>query len=207
MTRIGLTGGIGMGKSTAAEWFAQQGIPVIDTDTIARELVEPGKPALQEIASAFGDDLIETSGANASSLSSGRLRRDELARRVFASTVDRQKLETILHPRIREQWLAEIARLRTQGAKACVVVIPLLFETGAEPEFDAIICVACSHLTQRSRLLARGWTDSHIDQRIGSQWPTEKKMTSSNYVVWSEGSIELHHEQLGRVLRDLAHPR
>ena len=198
MTRIGLTGGIGMGKSTAAEWFTSEGIPVIDTDALARDLVQPGRAALQEIAKAFGSDLIDQT--------TGHLRREEMARRVFASPSDRQKLEAILHPRIREQWLAEVGRLQAEGAKACVVVIPLLFETGAEPEFDATICVACSPATQRARLLARGWADAHIDQRIAAQWPTEKKMNASDYVVWTEGGIDIHHHQLARVLREATHP-
>jgi len=191
MTTIGLTGGIGMGKSTAADLLAREGLPVVDTDVLARDLVEFGQPALAEIAAAFGSDMIDATG---------HLNREKMARRVFASSPDRQKLESILHPRIRDRWRAEVERLRGEGNRAVVVVIPLLFETGAESELDTTVCVACSVATQRNRLLARGWTLSHLEQRIQAQWPTEKKMQLSDYVIWTEGSIDVHAEQLKRVL-------
>ena len=191
MTTIGLTGGIGMGKSTAADLLAREGLPVIDTDVLARDLVEFGQPALAEIAAAFGSDMIDATG---------HLNREKMARRVFASSPDRQKLESILHPRIRDRWRAEVEHLHGEGNRAVVVVIPLLFETGAESELDTTICVACSAATQRDRLLARGWTLSHLEQRIQAQWPTEKKMQLSDYVIWTEGSIDVHAEQLKRVV-------
>src|SRR5687768_14012614 len=103
MTTIGLTGGIGMGKSTAADLLAREGLPVIDTDVVARDLVEFGQPALAEIAAAFGSDMIDATG---------HLDREKMARRVFASSPDRQKLESILHPRIRDRWRAEVEHLR-----------------------------------------------------------------------------------------------
>jgi dephospho-CoA kinase len=181
-----------MGKSTAAEFFARHGVAIIDTDVIARELVEFGQPALAEIARVFGSDVIDPSG---------RLNREAMARRVFASSPDREKLEAILHPRIRERWLAEVERLRANGHKACLVVIPLLFETGAQSDLDVVVCVACSADTQRKRLLARGWPPAHIDQRIGAQWPTEKKMTLADYVIWTEGSVEVTGDQIDRLLR------
>src|SRR6185436_6394827 len=122
MKIIGLTGGIGMGKSKAAELLEQRGLPVIDTDLLARQVVEPGQPALQEIEQEFGSDLIDTDG---------QLRRDELARRVFADEARRQQLERIVHPRIRDKWLAQVERWRKEARPLCVVVIPLLFETNA----------------------------------------------------------------------------
>jgi dephospho-CoA kinase len=192
MKVIGLTGGVGMGKSTAAELLEQRGLPVVDTDLLARQVVEPGQPALQEIAQAFGSELI---GAD------GRLRRDELARRVFADEGRRQQLERIVHPRIRDQWLAQVERWRSEGRPACVVVIPLLFETKAAEQFDVILCVACSGATQRQRLLARGWGPEQIEQRIRAQWPVEKKMALSHFVVWSEAGLDVHAQQLDRVLK------
>src|ERR1043166_5304271 len=99
MTAMGLTGGIGMGKSTAADLLRQRGLPVIDNDLIARQLVEPGQPVLAEIRQPFG---LEISGA------AGRLRRDELARRVFADAESRRRLEEVLHPRIRAIWQAQL---------------------------------------------------------------------------------------------------
>lgn len=192
MRLFGLTGGIGMGKSTASDFLAQQGIAVVDTDQIARQLVEPGEPALSEIVAAFGADLVDASG---------RLRRDELARRVFGDTEARQKLEHILHPRIRETWLRQVEQWRAEKRPLGVVVIPLLFETNAEANFNATVCVACSTATQRARLRARQWTDAQIDQRIAAQMPIERKLHLSTYVAWSEGRMEVLQEQLRRIFK------
>ena len=183
-----------MGKSTAANFFAGRGLPVIDTDELARELVEPGQRALAEIRKVFGEAVIDTQG---------RLRRDEMAKAVFADSSKRQQLEGILHPRIREGWLAQVERCRSEGQAAAVVVIPLLFETGAEKEFTHIVCVACSSATQRARLAQRGWSEEQIEQRIAAQWPTEKKMAAAHFVIWSEGGIEVHQAQVDRILERL----
>src|SRR5437762_9532318 len=120
MKLLGLTGGIGMGKSTADQLLRDRGIPVIDTDLLARQLVEPGQPALAEIAQTFGSQVLSTDG---------RLRRDEMARLAFADPAARRKLEAILHPRIRSLWQSQIALWRDENHPLVVVVIPLLFET------------------------------------------------------------------------------
>ena len=194
MKLIGLTGGVGMGKSTASELLAARGVPVVDTDVLAREVVEPGQAALMEIGNVFGAELI---GAD------GRLRRDELARRVFADDVRRKQLEAIVHPRIRERWQATVAQWRKEGCPLAAVVIPLLFETGAAAEFDVIVCVACSAPSQMERLLARGWTRAQSEQRIAAQWPMEKKIALAHYVIWTEAALEAHAEQLDRILATL----
>jgi dephospho-CoA kinase len=191
MKTFGLTGGIGMGKSTAAELLVRRGIPVVDSDAIARRVVEPGQPALQEIRQAFGDDII---GADA------RLRREELARRVFTNEAARRTLEAILHPRIRAVWQAQFDAWQTEGRAVAVAVIPLLFETNAASHFDATLCVACSTATQRLRLRARGWSDEQIDQRLAAQMPAQKKMWLADYVVWTEGGLDVHEEQLRRIM-------
>ena len=183
-----------MGKSTAANFLAGLGLPVIDTDELARELVEPGQPATAEIRRVFGESVIDTQG---------RLRRDEMAKAVFADASKRQQLEGILHPRIREAWLGQVERCRSEGRAAAVVVIPLLFETGAEKEFTHIVCVACSSATQRARLAQRGWSEDQIEQRIAAQWPIEKKIAAAHSVIWSEGGIEIHRAQVDRILERL----
>jgi dephospho-CoA kinase len=194
MKVIGLTGGLGMGKSTAATFLQQRGLPVVDTDALAREVVEPGQPALGEIQRAFGAGII---GAD------GRLRRDELARLVFADEAKRRQLEAITHPCIRERWQAAVAGWRAQGHALGVVVIPLLFETQAEACFDVIICVACSAPTQAERLRGRGWSAEEIRQRNQAQWPIEKKLAASRFVVWTEGTLAAHAGQLDRILATL----
>jgi len=196
MKTLGLTGGVGTGKSTAAQLLQRRGAAVVDTDELAREVVRPGQPALAEIREVFGKDIIAPDG---------HLRRDVLARIVFADPAARQRLEDILHPRIRNLWCAQITAWRNEGKRLAVVVIPLLYETKAETELDAVICVACTAATQRRRLLARGWTPEQIEQRIQAQWPIEKKMALADYVIWTEGGLDVHAEQLDRIIRVLPH--
>ena len=183
-----------MGKSTAAALLAAKGIPVVDTDILAREVVEPGQPALLEIGREFGIELIAPDGT---------LRREALATIVFSDEAKRRQLEGILHPRIRERWQECLAQWQADGNPAGVVVIPLLFETGAEKEFNRIVCTACTPETQLHRLRARGWSDEQSRQRIASQWSAQRKMDLSQSVVWTEVSREVHREQLDRVLRQL----
>lgn len=194
MKVCGITGGIGMGKSTAAGFLLQSGTRVIDTDDLARELVLPGQPALVEIQNAFGKNLLAVDG---------KLRRNELARIVFTDPAAREKLEAILHPRIRERWLAQIEAWRQEKCSLAFVVIPLLFETQAEVHFEKIICVASSAENQQKRLLQRGWTSEQIRQRIAAQIPTEQKIARANFVVWTDGDLESHAQQLKRILSQL----
>jgi dephospho-CoA kinase len=188
---FGLTGGIGMGKSMVAQLLQQRGVPVVDTDALARKVVEPGQPALKEIQEMFGAAVLGPDGA---------LRRDELARRVFASDMSRKQLEAILHPRIRALWQAQVEEWRATGVRLGVVVIPLLFETNAAKSFDKVICVACSAAAQQQRLAARGWSAEQSQQRIASQWPTEKKTTLADLVIWTEGSPDVTEAQVDRLL-------
>jgi dephospho-CoA kinase len=194
MKLLGLTGGIGMGKSTSASLLAARGVPVIDTDQIAREIVEPGQPALATITAAFGREMIDADG---------KLRRAALAELVFSSPPKRQELESILHPLIRDRWMAQAQSWRNEEQGMGVVVIPLLFETQAQSHFDTVLCTACSPATQIERLRARGWPEPQIHQRLAAQWPVEKKINASNFVIWTEGVLELHRLQLERVLSGL----
>ena len=190
MNLCGLTGGVGMGKSTAAGFFLQLGARVVDTDELAHELVLPGQLALTEIQDEFGKNIVAADG---------RLKRDELARLVFSDAGARKKLEAILHPRIRERWQKQIELWRQENVPLAMVVIPLLFETGAETHFDKIICVACSPAAQRERLFARGWNADQIRQRIIAQLPVAQKIAASNYIIWTEGSPAVHRLQVGLI--------
>jgi dephospho-CoA kinase len=195
MIALGLTGGIGMGKSTVAALLEQQNFAVVDTDELARQVVEPGQPALEEIRSAFGAGVVGPEG---------RLRREVLAETVFADPAQRHRLEAIVHPRIRERWQARLAAWEAAGVARAAVVIPLLFEIGAESEFGITVCVACSPAAQRQRLLARGWTEAQIARRNQAQLPVENKLARSNYVLWNEGERSVLAGQLARVLRGLS---
>jgi dephospho-CoA kinase len=204
MKLCGLTGGVGMGKSTAARFFQERGAQIVDTDELARELVQPGQAALAEIRNVFGQKMISPDG---------RLRRDELARTVFADSAERRKLEAILHPRIRERWLAQIESWRAapkqggggrkENQKLAIVVILLLFETRAESHFERIICVACSASAQRDRLLARGWSEEQIGQRIAAQMPADVKIARADFVIWTDGDLQNHGRQIDKIISKL----
>ena len=204
MKVCGLTGGVGMGKSTAAQFLRDRGVPVADADELARQLVQPGQPALIEIQAVFGKSVVAPDG---------QLRRDELAQIVFTDPAARGKLEDILHPRIRECWLAQIESWRAapkpgdggrgEDRSLAVVVIPLLFETKAESHFDKTICVACSAPAQRERLLARGWTPEQIQQRLAAKWPVERKIARADFVIWTDGSLDVHAQQIERIMATL----
>ena len=194
MKVCGLTGGVGMGKSTASRFFRERGAQIVDTDELARRLVQPGQPALAAIQSAFSQRVISLTG---------ELNRAELAQIVFADADARKKLEAILHPLIREQWFAQIEAWRGENYPIAVVVIPLLFETRAESHFDKIICAACSTVAQRERLLARGWTPEQIEQRITAQMPVEKKIARADFVIWTDGALDAHARQIERILAAL----
>ena len=194
MKTYGLTGGVGMGKSTAAGFLSQLGAKVVDTDEIARDLVQPGQPALPEIVKEFGTGML---------LATGELDRRQLARLVFADAAARKKLEDILHPRIRETWSRQVEQWRAEGSSLAVVVIPLLYETQVENCFDHVICIACSTTAQQARLRERGWDEKQARQRIAAQLPVEQKIHRSRFVVWTEGTPEIHRQQIDKILKRL----
>lgn len=185
-----------MGKSTAERILRSSGFLLVDTDQIARDIVEPGQPALQEVMVAFGAEVISEDGS---------LDRARLARVVFSDLDARRTLESILHPRIRQAWLSAVQEAKTQpgGRDLVFVVIPLLFETGSERELDFTMCVACRDATQHRRLRERGWADAQIRQRIQAQMPVQEKMNRSNFVVWNEAGQDVLEMQLTRVTQSL----
>ena len=181
-----------MGKSTAEQLLLKRGIPVVDTDRLARDLVEPGQPALSGIVEAFGREMLKADGS---------LNRAALAREVFSDTHARELLEKILHPPIRSAWRQQIAVWENQGHPLAAVVIPLLFETHAESDLDVTVCIACTATTQQLRLQARGWSSEQIHQRIHAQLPVDSKMACSRFVVWTEGVLAIHDQQWERIIR------
>jgi dephospho-CoA kinase len=179
-----------MGKTAAAGIFAERGVPVVDTDLIAREVAAPGGTGFTDIKAAFGDGVVGSDGS---------LNRAALAKKVFSDPAARARLESILHPLIRQRWLEIAKEWKEQRKKAGVVVIPLLFETGAEQEFERVICIACSGQLQSVRLHERGWNAEQVTGRLAAQWPIEKKIDRSDFVIWNDSTIEVLREQLGRV--------
>ncbi|SVE17120.1 uncharacterized protein METZ01_LOCUS469974 [marine metagenome] len=181
-----------MGKSTAAKLLREQGVPVVDSDDLARDVVAVGEPALAEVYEIFGAEFMDAQG---------QLDRGKMAAHIFGNDAERKKLEAIIHPRVRECWLLQMESWRAENVPLGVVVIPLLFEVGAEGEFDSVICVACTGNTQRERLRARGWDDVQIAARIAAQMDVAEKIERANQVVWTEGDINLLREQLQSIFR------
>ena len=191
MITFGLTGGIAMGKSAASDLLQEHHIPVIDTDVLARRVVQPGQPALERIRELFGAEMLSEAG---------ELRRDVLASRVFSDPDSRVLLEQILHPPIRALWRNQVHDWAQAGQRAAVVVIPLLFETGAEKELDATICVACSPATQARRLSTRRWSPGQTRQRLEAQFSIERKIAAADFVVWNEAGLDVLWAQLARIV-------
>lgn len=175
---IGLTGGIGSGKSVAAESFAAHGVPVIDADVLARELVAPGCPALEEIHRAFGPSVLTASG---------ELDRRRLRELVFADEQRRHELEAILHPRV----YAEIAhRLAALDAPYAVTVVPLLLETAGWELVDRILVVDAPEELQLSRATARDGTSREAVARIlAAQIPREQRLALADDVLTNDGDL------------------
>ena len=188
---LGLTGGVGMGKSTAARLLKKAGLPVVDSDDLAREVVQPGTDALAEIATEFGEGFLNTDGS---------MNRVKMASTVFQDDAARKRLEAIIHPRVRVGWEKQIEQWREQKRPVGVVVIPLLFEVDLQDSFDAVVCVACTANTQRARLRERNWDDAQITARIAAQMDIAQKMDLADHVLWNEGAPELLMDQMKEIL-------
>lgn len=191
----GITGGIGMGKSATAQILRERAVAVVDTDDLARQAVRKGEPALNEIRAAFGESVFN---------SAGELDRDGLAGVVFPDAAARRKLEAILHPRIQQLWRDQLEAWRREGRSLAVVIVPLLYETQAESEFDTVICIACTAVTQQQRLQSRGLRPDQIQQRVSAQMPVVEKMARAHRVLWSEGNLDVLARQCERVITPLA---
>jgi dephospho-CoA kinase len=177
--RIGLTGGIASGKSTVADLFAERGIPVLDTDRIAREVVEPGQPALAAVVKAFGSGILGPDG---------RLDRPALRARVFSDPAARSKLEAILHPAIRAELGRQSARA---GGPYQVLVIPLLVEGGRIDSVDRVLVVDCPVEAQLHRLQARdGETAESARKIIDSQAAREVRLAAADDVIVNAGETD-----------------
>src|SRR6267143_1251153 len=195
MKVLGLTGGIGSGKSIVASIFAQLGADVIDADRLARDVVEPGQPALQEIASAVGRDIL---------LPDGRLDRGKLGRIIFADPVARGTLNAITHTRIRERMDAEIAA-RQSGPGVLIVDIPLLYENERTDRVKTVIVVWVDTETQLRRLVERdGLSEHDARQRIAAQMPLDEKRARADGVIDNSGSRENTRRQVDAIYRRYA---
>lgn len=189
---IGLTGGIASGKSAVATRLEQLGAEVIDTDQIARAIVEPGQPALASISAHFGTDLLQADGA---------LDRAALRAKIFANPDERSWLEALLHPLIRQTALARAA----QSKKTLVVlVVPLLFETGQYQQTALNIVVDVDINTQRQRVLTRdGVSPEQVDQILAAQMSREMRLQKADRVIDNSGTLEQLFAQVDTLYAEL----
>jgi len=180
MIRVGLTGGIGSGKSTVAALLADRGALVIDADRIAREIVEPGQPALTEIEQRFGDDVIAPDG---------RLDRGALAGIVFADTAALSDLNAITHPRI-AQRTADLIEAAPADA-AVVYDMPLLVENDLAEGWDLVIVVEADRDVRIRRLIERGLDEADIEARMNRQATDEQRRAAADIVIDNSGDLRM----------------
>lgn len=177
---VAITGGLGCGKSEVVRLLRADGVPVLDADEVAREVVRPGGEALRQIAARFGAAVL---------LPDGSLDRRRLAQIVFADAEARAALNAIVHPAVRASMRAWVVQQRAAG-RPCAGAIPLLYEVGAESEWDSVVCVAAADDISGARLRARGWDDAEIARRRAAQWRLEEKMQRADSVIENNGSLE-----------------
>ena len=193
---IGLTGGIASGKSTAAAMLRELGAPIVDADLLARQVVEPGTPALAAIAARFGPGVI---GGD------GRLDRKRLGERVFADPTARAALNSITHPRIAEASRAELAQLRAAGHPVAIYEAALLIENKIHLGVDGLIVVAVPEEVQIERLRRRDELDRDAAAlRLSAQLPLADKIAVADWVIDNAGSLDETRRQVQEVWRDIA---
>jgi dephospho-CoA kinase len=191
MLRVALTGGIATGKSYCLARFAGLGVPVVDADVLAREAVIPGSQGLRAVVDRFGPGVLGPDGA---------LDRPALGRIVFGDSKARAALEAIIHPevyrRIRE-WFANLPA----GTRIAIADIPLVFETGHNHDFDAVVVAACDPEEQVRRVMARdNLSAADARARLAAQWPIEEKVRRATRVIWTDGSFAETDRQIQDVL-------
>ena len=177
MLRAALTGGIATGKSYCLQHFSELGAPVADADKLARQAVQPGSTGLRAVVERFGPEVLAADGS---------LDRPALARIVFDDSRARAALEAIIHPEVYRhirEWFANLPA----ATRVALADIPLVFETGHNHDFDAVIVAACQPEEQVRRVMARDkLTDREARARLAAQWPIEEKVKRAHYVIWTD---------------------
>ena len=198
MFLIGLTGGIGSGKSTVASRLKTLGARIVDADKIAREIVEPGEPALAELAEAF-DGVLNADGT---------LNRAELARQAFAAPEATEKLNSITHPRIRERTLERFAQARTDGVPVLVYDMPLLIENGEYKKMDHVLVVDAEDGIRIDRLVnSRGLDEEDARRRIAAQISREERLAAADSVVDNSGTRDQLLQQVDTFWEQVVTPQ
>ena len=192
MKIIGLTGGIGSGKSTVARALNEHGYPIVDADHIAREIVEPGQPALQELAEEFGADILDADGV---------LDRGLLASRAFENTETTQRLNNITHPRINQRTHELSDKAREHGAEAVIYDMPLLIDKGLHKDMDATIVVHAAERVRLERLTTkRGLEVDDVRRRINAQIGDETRKQHADILLDNNGTEEDLNKQIAQAV-------
>ncbi|WP_284782994.1 dephospho-CoA kinase [Corynebacterium rhinophilum] len=195
MKLIGLTGGIGSGKSTVAKLCAQRGWRVVDADCIARDIVKPGQPALAELAEKFGEDILQEDGS---------LDRKELARRAFVDKEHTELLNSITHPRIQEETQRQFAVAREEGVDFTVYDMPLLVDNGLDGDMDFVIVVDVDPEERVRRLVEfRGLDEADARKRINAQISDDKRLAAASHVIDNNGTQEQLAERAAEVCDEI----
>jgi dephospho-CoA kinase len=193
--RVALTGGIATGKSYVRRRLDAAGVPTIDADQLARDVVAPGTPGLEAVRARFGGGVIAVDGS---------LDRAALAAVIFGDAEARRALETIVHPAVRARTNDWLAAREREGATLAVADIPLLYETGRDQAFDEVIVVACAPATQLERLMSRdGLSEADARRRLAAQLPIEEKAARGTYVIRTDGTFANTDAQTSAVLSRL----
>jgi dephospho-CoA kinase len=202
MIVLGVTGSIGMGKSTVSNMLSEMGIPVHDADATVHKLLAAGGKGVQPVAALFPDSLAQD--ANGQDM----IDRAALGKIVFADSAKKKQLEDILHPMVRDDSAAFKAEMEKAGHKVIVFDIPLLFETGGESRVDAVLCVSAAADVQKARVLARpGMTEERFKHVLSQQLPDAEKRARADYVVTTDISFDDTRAQLKTVLEKIQPPR
>jgi dephospho-CoA kinase len=179
---IGLTGSIASGKSTVSNMLKEKGYPIVDADKIARQVVEPGTPVIKEIAEHFGDEVLNEDGS---------LNREKLGERIFKNEEERKKLNSIIHPAIRNEMIRQKEQWISKGAGTVILDIPLLFESKLQSFVEKIIVVSVTPEIQKQRLIARNeLNEQEAADRINSQLLMVEKEAGADAVIDNNGTIE-----------------
>jgi dephospho-CoA kinase len=195
MLKVALTGGIATGKSYVLDQFRRRGVPCLDADELAHGVEAAGTEATAAIAARFGADVLAADGS---------VNRAKLGPIVFADPAARRELEAIVHPAVYRAIAAGIRAFELTGTHAFTIVdVPLLFETGADRQFDRVIVTACPPEIQIARLKERGLSDVAARQRLAAQLPTEEKAARAHFVVKSDGSFADTDRQVEAICRAL----
>ena len=185
--KVGLTGGIATGKSSTLERWCSLGAASLDADEYAHRALTPDTPTWEEVVHTFGPKILNKNKT---------VNRPKLGNIVFADDRKREALNRIIHPAVERMWKEDMERLKREGrADVAVAAIPLLYEVGAESQFDCVVTVACSERTQLSRLARKGLSKTQARDRIHAQWPLPKKMDRTDFVIWNDGSLKVLQQQ------------